>query len=154
MWEPVFLSLSRTAMNGAVLSLVCTLVVSPFGLAQTSQTDLTQVSIEDLMKVEVTSVSRHEQSLSQIAAGVFVISAEDIQRSGATNIPDLLRMVPGVQVASINSNAWAVSVRGFNGRFANKVLVMVDGRTVYVPSFGAFFMRLSTYRWTRSHGSK
>ena len=70
------------------------------------------------------------------ASAVFVISAEDIQNSGAMNIPDLLRMVPGMNVAQINANTWAVSARGFNAEFSNELLVMVDGRTVYVPTFG------------------
>ena len=107
--------------------------------AQAPQNDLSNMNIEDLMNVEVTSVSRHEQSLSQTAAAVFVISKEDILHSSATNIPDLLRMVPGVQVAQIDASSWAISIRGFNSRFGNKVLVMVDGRTVYVPSFGGVF---------------
>jgi iron complex outermembrane recepter protein len=88
------------------------------------------------MKVEVSSVSKREQPLSETAAAVFVISKEDIRRSGATNIPDLLRMVPGVYVAQINANTWAITIRAFNGRFSRAVLVLVDGRTVYTPSFG------------------
>jgi iron complex outermembrane recepter protein len=82
--------------------------------AQEPQQDLTKLNIEDLMKVEVTSVSKREQTLSETAAAVFVISQEDIRRSGATNIPDLLRMVPGVYVAQINSNTWAICIRAFN----------------------------------------
>jgi outer membrane cobalamin receptor len=97
------------------------------------------MNIEELMNVEVTSVSGHEQFLSKTAAAIFVITEEEILRSGATNIPDLLRMVPGAQVAQINASSWAVSIRWFNGRFSNKVLVTVDGRTVYVPSFGGVF---------------
>jgi len=100
------------------------------------QQDLTQLSLEDLMNTKVTSVSKKEQSLSRTAAAIFVISAEDIRRSGATNIPDLLRMVPGVDVAQIDANTWAVSVRGLNGRFSSELLVLVDGRNVYTPSFG------------------
>src|SRR5690349_24257086 len=96
--------------------------------------DLTQFSLEDLMNVQVTSVSRKEQKLAKTGAAIFVITQEDIRRSGATNIPDLLRMVPGVDVAQIDANTWAVSVRGFNNRYANKVLVLVDGRTVYTPT--------------------
>src|SRR5580700_10549500 len=79
-------------------------------------------SSEDLMNVEVTSVSRKEQKLSQTAAAVYVINQEDIHRSGATNIPDLLRMVPGVDVAQIDSGHWAISIRGFSDLYANKVL--------------------------------
>jgi iron complex outermembrane receptor protein len=104
--------------------------------AQTLSGDLTQVSIESLMNIDVTSVSKKEQKLSQVAAAIFVITREDIRRSGATNIPDLLRMVPGLDVAQINSNTWAISARGFNLQFANKLLVLIDGRAVYTPLFG------------------
>ena len=97
------------------------------------------MNIEDLMNVEVTSVSRQRQPLSKTAAADYVITPDDIQRSGATNIPDLLRMVPGMDVAQINSNSWAISARGLNGLFSNELLVMVDGRTVYLPSFGGVY---------------
>jgi iron complex outermembrane receptor protein len=100
------------------------------------QNDLTQVSIENLMNMEVTSVSKKEQKLSQVAAAIFVITQEDIRSSGALNIPDLLRMVPGLDVAQINANTWAISSRGFNLQFANKLLVLIDGRAVYTPLFG------------------
>src|SRR6202451_4073590 len=106
---------------------------------QQTSTDLTTKSLEDLMNVEVTSVSKSEQTLSRTASAIFVITAEDIARSGATNIPDLLRMVPGMDVAQINANTWAVSARGFNGEFSNELWLMVDGRTVYVPTFGGVF---------------
>ncbi|MGC1617938.1 MAG: TonB-dependent receptor plug domain-containing protein, partial [Candidatus Acidiferrum sp.] len=98
--------------------------------------DLTKVNIEDLMNMEVTSVSKKEQKLSQVAAAIFVITQEDIRSSGALNIPDLLRMVPGLDVAQINANTWAISSRGFNLQFANKLLVLIDGRAVYTPLFG------------------
>jgi iron complex outermembrane recepter protein len=103
---------------------------------QTPQKDLTTTSIEDLMNMEVTSVSKKEQKLSQVAAAIFVITAEDIRNSGATDIPDLLRMVPGLNVAQINPNTWAISARGFNFQFASKLLVLIDGRAVYTPLFG------------------
>src|SRR6202047_4192292 len=101
-----------------------------------AQNDLTQVSIESLMNMEVTSVSKKQQKLSEVAAAIFVITQEDIKRSGAMKIPDLLRMVPGLDVAQINANTWAVSARGFNLQFANKLLVLIDGRAVYTPLFG------------------
>ena len=85
------------------------------------------------MNIEVTSVSKKEQKLSQAAAAVFVISQEDIRRSGATNIPDLLRMVPGIHVAQLDANIWAISIRGFTDRYGDKVLVLIDGRSVYTP---------------------
>ena len=100
------------------------------------QRDLSQVSLVDLMNLEVTSVSRKEQKMSQAPAAIFVITQEDIRRSGATNIPDLLRMVPGVDVSQINANSWAVSARGFNDQFSNKLLVLIDGRAVYTPLLG------------------
>jgi iron complex outermembrane recepter protein len=106
---------------------------------QQKQADLTGLSIEDLMTVQVTSVSKSEQSLSHAASAVFVITPDAIRRSGAKNIPDLLRMVPGMDVAQINANTWAVSVRGFNARFSNELLVLIDGRTVYTPTFGGVF---------------
>jgi iron complex outermembrane receptor protein len=96
--------------------------------------DLTSTSIEDLMNMEVTSASKKEQKLSQVAAAIFVITQEDIRRSGATNIPDVLRMVPGVQVAQLDANIWVITIRGFSDRFADKVLVLIDGRSVYTPT--------------------
>lgn len=102
-------------------------------------TDLSEVSLEDLMNTKVTSVSKKEQKLSRTAAAIYVITQEGIRRSGATNIPDLLRMVPGVDVAQITANSWAISARGFNGQFANKMLVLIDGRTVYDPSISSVF---------------
>jgi len=101
--------------------------------------DLTKVDIEDLMNVKVTSVSKKEQQLSRTAAAVFVIDQEDIRRSGATSVPDLLRMAPGVDVEQIDANSWAISIRGFNSRYSNKVLVLIDGRSVYSPSFSGVY---------------
>jgi iron complex outermembrane receptor protein len=101
--------------------------------------NLANATLEDLMKIDVTSVSKKEQSLSKTGAAVFVINREDIRRSGAVNIPDLLRMAPGVEVAQINANEWAISIRGFNTVFSNKVLVMIDGRTVYNDEFSGVY---------------
>lgn len=101
--------------------------------------ELLDMSISDLMKVEIYSASKKEQKVADAAAAVFVITQEDIKRSGATAIPDLLRMVPGAEVANITSNTWAVSIRGFNDRFSNKLLVLIDGRSVYSPLFSGVF---------------
>jgi iron complex outermembrane receptor protein len=100
---------------------------------------LTEKSLEDLMNIKVTSVSKREQTTSQAAAAVFVISREDIGHPGALNIPDLLRMVPGLDVAQIDAGKWAISARGFNGQYSNKLLVLIDGRTVYSPIFAGVF---------------
>jgi len=104
--------------------------------------DLMTLSLEDLMQQKITSVSRKLQRLSQAAAAVFVITAEDIHRSGALTIADALRMVPGLDVARIDANKWAISSRGFNNRFANKILVLIDGRTVYTPLFSGVFWEI------------
>ena len=131
--------------NSFVLSLLCcTFVVaggtdvdlsSNYGDTQGQHSDLTGLSLEELMQIEVTTVSRRAAKLGTLPAAVFVITQEDIRRSGATSIPELLRLAPGLQVARINANQWAISSRGFNNRYANKLLVMVDGRTVYTPLF-------------------
>ncbi len=104
--------------------------------------DLTELSIEELMNIEITSVSKKPQKLSEAAAAVFVITQEDIRRSGVTSIPEALRMVPGLQVAKIDANKWAVTSRGFNGRFANKLLVLMDGRSVYSPLHSGVFWHI------------
>ncbi|MBZ0255897.1 TonB-dependent receptor [bacterium] len=96
---------------------------------------LLQLSLEELMNVTVTSVSKKTQPLSEAPAAVFVITQEDIRRAGVTTIPDALRMAPGIQVARIDSSKWSVSSRGFTGRFSNKLLVLIDGRSVYTPLF-------------------
>lgn len=104
-----------------------------------SDTDLGNKSLEQLMNIEITSVLRKEEKLSRTPAAVYVITQKDIQRSGATTIPDLLRMAPGVQVAQVDANRWAISVRGFNDIYSNKLLVLIDGRTVYTPGFSGVF---------------
>ncbi|MCI0415821.1 TonB-dependent receptor [bacterium] len=101
--------------------------------------DLTEVGLEQLINMEVTSVSKKKQSVAEAAVAIFVITQKDIQRSGATSIPELLRMAPGLNVAQIDANKWAISSRGFNSRFSNKLLVMIDGRTVYTPLFSGVF---------------
>ncbi len=100
---------------------------------------LIELSLEELLRVEVTSVSREREPLQRAAAAVYVIDAEDIRRSGATSIPDVLRMAPGVQVARVESNSWAISIREFNEQFSNKLLVLIDGRSVYTPLSSGMF---------------
>lgn len=129
----------RRTLKRCCLTLPLALLLTVPAWPQQKPLDLTQQSIEDLMKIEVTSVSKKEQKLSQVAAAIFVITQQDIGRSGATNIPDLLRMVPGLDVAQINSNTWAISARGFNLQFENKLLVLIDGRAVYTPNFGGVY---------------
>jgi iron complex outermembrane recepter protein len=126
-------------LGGTILCL-CTLgFLALPAWPQQPANNLSDRSLEDLMNIQVTSVSKTKHKLSQTASAVFVITEDDIARSGATHIPDLLRMVPGVNVAQINANNWAISVRGFNERFSNSLLVLVDGRSVYAMSFGGVF---------------
>jgi iron complex outermembrane receptor protein len=101
--------------------------------------DLTNLSLEQLMQLEVTSVSKRPERLSDAAAAIYVITQEDIRRSGATSIPEALRLAPGIEVARIDSSKWAITSRGFNSRFANKLLVLIDGRSVYTPLFSGVF---------------
>jgi iron complex outermembrane receptor protein len=118
--------------------IICSFSWNP-AIARDSAKDLTDLSLEALMSLSVTSVSKKEEKLSQAPAAVFVITQEDIRRSGVTTIPEALRMVPGMEVAHIDANKWAISARGFNSRFANKLLVLMDGRTLYSNLFSGVF---------------
>ena len=117
------------------------------GLASRSQAqqqpgqaqDLSSMTIEALMDLRVTSVSRKSELLSRAAAAIYVITQEDIRRSGATSIPEALRMAPGLDVAQMDGSTWAISARGFNSQYATFMLVLVDGRTVYDPSFNGVY---------------
>lgn len=97
------------------------------------------LSLQELLEIEVTSVSRQAESLSSAAAAIYVITGEEIRQRGFQSIPQALRDVPGLHVAQIDSQKWAVSSRGFNGRYNNKMLVMIDGRSVYSPEFSGVY---------------
>jgi iron complex outermembrane receptor protein len=130
---------SRVYRRLHILAAIALLTSAALSALSQQPLDLTQKSLEDLMNIQVTSVSKREQTTSQAAAAVFVISREDIRRSGALNIPDLLRMVPGLDVAQIDASKWAISARGFNGQYSNLLLVLIDGRAVYNPIFAGVF---------------
>ncbi len=100
---------------------------------------LKKMSMEELMNLEVTSVSRQLEKLTEVASAIQVITQEDIRRSGATSLPEALRLATNLQVAQLNSFASIISARGFNALYANKLLVMIDGRTVYSPLFAGVF---------------
>jgi iron complex outermembrane recepter protein len=147
MWRGAILMLRSKTRITAVLALALSLMVATASAQTTvvttknsalagSPSDLSQLALEDLMNIKVTSVSKTDQKMAQVAAAIFVITDEDIQRSGATNIPDLLRMVPGMDVSQINASTWAVSARGFGGQFSDKLLVLIDGRAVYTVLLG------------------
>ncbi len=127
----------------AFVAFTLIILVNPAG-AQTPDTlpspgALKRLSLEQLMDVEVTSVSRRPERLSTTASAIQIITAEDIRSSGASSIPEALRLAPNLEVEQVNSSQWAVSARGFNNVLANKLLVMIDGRTVYTPLYAGVF---------------
>ncbi len=125
------MKLKRSMIAGLALACSC--------VGYSQDADLYDLSLEELMSMPVTSVSKRDQSLAQTAAAVHVITSDDIRRSPATSIPELLRAVPGVHVARIDANKWAITARGLNGRFANKLLVLQDGRSLYTPFFSGVY---------------
>jgi len=106
---------------------------------------LKNLSLEELMDIEVTSVSKHPEKLSETASAIQVITAKDIRRSGASSIPEALRLADNLDVAQVNSHDWAITARGFNTSLANKLLVLIDGRTVYTPLFSGVFWERQDY---------
>ncbi|TWI69990.1 iron complex outermembrane receptor protein [Pseudoduganella lurida] len=103
------------------------------------QDDIAELSLEQLSDIVITSVSRQEEKLASAAASVFIISATDIRRSGARTIPEALRLAPNLQVARVDSRSYAISARGFNDVYSNKLLVMIDGRSLYTPLYSGVF---------------
>jgi len=127
--------------------------------AQTSETmpppsALKKLSVEELMDIEVTSVSKRPEKLSETASAIQVITQEDIRRSGASSLPEALRLASNLEVAQIDSSQWAISARGFNSTAANKLLVMIDGRTVYTRCTRASFGTCRIRFWKTLIGLK
>jgi iron complex outermembrane recepter protein len=119
-------------------------IFSGYAFAQTEPalpppSALKKLSVEELMDIEVTSVSKRPERLSETASAIQVITQEDIRRSGATRLPEALRLASNLEVAQRDSRQWAISARGFNNTLANKMLVLIDGRTVYTPLFAGVF---------------
>jgi iron complex outermembrane receptor protein len=127
-----------------VLATFLSALLAGNAIAQDQKTvpDVTAMSMEDLMNMQVTSVSKRTQKVADAAAAIFVITQEDIRRVGATSIPEALRLAPGLEVARIDENKWAIGSRGFNGRFDNKLLVLIDGRSVYTPLFSGVYWNI------------
>lgn len=127
----------RTVLNRL---LIMPLMVAGTGFAATAvPEDLTELSLEALLDIEVTSVSRRSEQLATSAAAVFVLSGEEIARSGARSLPEALKLVPGLHVAQIDGQRWAIGARGFNGNISDKLEVLIDGRSVYSPLFAGTF---------------
>ncbi|MFH1741373.1 MAG: TonB-dependent receptor [bacterium] len=145
--------LHRTVLVGLLLLLFCFCSNGSFAEDLTQSSDdidleeIADLDLEELsaLDVVVTSVSKKEEKLSQAASAIYVITKEDIRRSGATSIPELLRMVPGLFVANMNANIWIVSSRGFGSEFSNKLLILVDGRSVYNQVFSGVFWEAQNY---------
>ncbi|MBP9838814.1 MAG: TonB-dependent receptor, partial [Proteobacteria bacterium] len=97
------------------------------------------LSLEELMEEEVFSHSKREEKAFTVESALFVVTNEDIKRAGVESIPEALRLVPGVQVSRINSSIWSISIRGFSNQFANKLLVLIDGKSVYTPLFSGVY---------------
>ncbi|CAN5312734.1 hypothetical protein BH09BAC1_BH09BAC1_25550 [soil metagenome] len=143
----LFRSATKVGKNRLFL-LVCLLAMQGTLFAQNDSVPVEQLkslSLEDLMNIEVTSVSKTTQNLTEVASAIQVITGEAIRRSGASRLPDVMRLVPNLQVARVNSYDWAITSRGFNGAsigsatLSNKLLVMIDGRAVYNALFGGVF---------------
>ncbi len=120
----------RAAALGACLALVAPALSGQQTLAL-NQNPLKSMSLEQLGKIDVTTVSREPQEVWKTPAAIYVITHDDIRRSGAQNIPEALRLAPGVEVARITADEYAIGIRGFNSRLSRYVLVLIDGRTVY-----------------------
>src|SRR4051812_23205072 len=131
--NPVFLRLVLVLLASSAT------VVAQTYAALNSPSELKRLSLDQLMELEVTTVSRQPEPWFASASALQVVTDEEIRRSGATSIPEALRLLPNLQVAQVDSSQWAVSARGFNGTAANKLLVMIDGRSVYTPLFSGVF---------------
>jgi iron complex outermembrane recepter protein len=127
---------SAAGLRGCIVACAgCLLPLTAAAAAATSATGLADLSLEELGKISVTSVSGHAEPLADAAASVYVITAEDIRRSGYKTLPEALRLAPNLQVARIDTGEYAVTARGFNNSIGNKLLVLIDGRTVYAPFY-------------------
>ena len=123
------------ALAASVLAAVCASSAGRAAETGSAATSLADLSLEELGAIEVFSASRQLEPTSGVPSAIFVLTGDDLRRSGVTSIPDALRLVPGVQVGRVDASKWAVSMRGFNSREANKLLVLVDGRSIYDPLF-------------------
>ena len=128
---------NQSALDRILLSLIAVILVTAIPNVQADDMiagdEIADLSLEELLNTEITTLSRKAESLGSAPAAVHVITRSDIRRSGARSIPELLRLVPGMQVAQIDGNKWAVTARGANGRYAPRLLVLMDGRTLYNP---------------------
>src|SRR5216683_2518473 len=141
-------SICRIATASAFVFLLWLTVTDQMTRAQATQSNqnppenLKQVSLEQLGQIEVTTASKVPVKATRTPAAIYVITQEDIRRSGATSIPEALRLAPGVEVARVDSNTWSLGVRGFGSALSRSVLVLIDGRTVYTPLFAGVYWQV------------
>ncbi len=141
-------SIHRNAVVRVAISLLLLTGVAVESRGDSSQQDqatpgrLTQVTLEELGQIEVTTASKEPVKASRTPAAIYVITQEDIRRSGATSIPEALRLAPGVEVARVDSNTWSIGVRGFSSALSRDVLVLIDGRTVYTPLYAGVYWQV------------
>jgi iron complex outermembrane receptor protein len=132
---------NRCVVITCLLAAVCALPLADArgNIVPTRGVDLADLTLEELGNVVVTSVSRRRERLAGAPASIYVITREDIRRSGVTTLPEALRLAPNLQVARADANQYAISARGSNAVLANKLLVLIDGRVVYTPLFSGVF---------------
>lgn len=135
---------SRLRQFARRITFLALLLSAPVFASSTTR-DLMELSLEELMNIEVFSVSRRQEKLSNSASAIQVITADQIRRSGATSIPEALRLASNLQVAQQNSHEWIITARGFSSDVGNKLLVLIDGRTVYTPLFSGVFWDRQNY---------
>ncbi len=126
------------------LATLCVFFAQGFGDSWSAEnfedsSNLMNLELEDLGEILISTVSKKEESMFNSASSVYVISSEDIRRSGVSTIPEALRLAPGVEVSRVDGNKWAISVRGFSELFSTKLLIMIDGRSVYTPLFAGVY---------------
>ncbi len=132
-------SSARACLAAAIAAFAMWAGFASVAIAQPARAGLADLSLEELADIQITSVSRRTERLSDAAASVYVITADEIRRSGARSLPEALRLAPNLQVAQASASAYAISARGFKSSAANKLLVLIDGRSVYTPLFSGVF---------------
>jgi iron complex outermembrane receptor protein len=138
-FRPILAAAMRKPQRQCCALLLALVVMSPAMAQDSPAGDLADMSLEQLGNIEITSVSKRAERLADAPTSIYVITAEDIRRSGATSLPEALRLAPNLEVARITSSSYAISSRGFNNSVGNKLQVLMDGRILYTPLFSGVF---------------
>jgi iron complex outermembrane receptor protein len=133
--RPIQGAAGRSKSLAAAVASALALLLGVAHAASAPSRQLSQLTLEELADITITSVSRRDERLIDAAASIYVITAGDIRRSGATSLPEALRLAPNLQVARLDAGQYAITARGFNNAIGNKLLVLIDGRTIYAPFF-------------------